>query len=84
MYTTLHILVDNRNVIGWRLALIYMRASPSHLLTNNPPFCERFFHVQAFENQDIGMLKLWEVGDLPTNTEEEVYRGLELPSTMSW
>jgi hypothetical protein len=31
----------------------------------------------------IGVLKLWEVGELPTYTEG-VSRGLKLPSTMSW
>jgi hypothetical protein len=30
MSTTLHILVDHHNVVGWRLVIIYMRTPSTH------------------------------------------------------
>ena len=30
MSTTLHILVDRQNVVGWQLALEYVRTTPTH------------------------------------------------------
>jgi hypothetical protein len=32
MSTTLHILVDHKNMVGWQLVLKYMRTPPTHYI----------------------------------------------------